>query len=146
MSEKMYTRLLRIYPSNSVRTYEGEALQLIRDRLRDETGFFKRAASLVGPRARSLNWASAGVPELVCGDGGNVAFAQCRWHSVLQDSGQGAAAAWIDSRRWYRISGRDRGFWICSESANRLLAHLGFEWTHVSDRIGDGASQSSHNV
>ncbi len=46
MSEKMYTRLLRLYPSRFRREYEGEALQLIRDRLRDETGFFKRARLL----------------------------------------------------------------------------------------------------
>ncbi len=43
MSEKMYARLLRLYPSRFRKAYEDEALQLIRDRLRDETGFFKRA-------------------------------------------------------------------------------------------------------
>jgi hypothetical protein len=43
MSEKIYARLLRLYPSRFRKQYEGEALQLIRDRLRDETGFFKRA-------------------------------------------------------------------------------------------------------
>ena len=43
MSEKIYTRLLRLYPSSFRRRYEGEALQLIRDRFRDETGFLKRA-------------------------------------------------------------------------------------------------------
>ncbi len=43
MSEKIYTRLLRLYPSRFRKEYENEALQLIRDRLRDETGFFKRA-------------------------------------------------------------------------------------------------------
>ena len=43
MSEKMYARLLRLYPSRFRKVYEDEALQLIRDRLRDETGFFKRA-------------------------------------------------------------------------------------------------------
>jgi hypothetical protein len=43
MSEKMYARLLRLYPSRFRKKYEDEALQLIRDRLRDETGFFKRA-------------------------------------------------------------------------------------------------------
>jgi uncharacterized protein (TIGR03435 family) len=43
MSEKIYKRLLRLYPSSFRKKYEGEALQLIRDRLRDETGFFKRA-------------------------------------------------------------------------------------------------------
>jgi len=43
MSDKMYTRLFRLYPSSFRKAYEDEALQLIRDRLRDETGFFKRA-------------------------------------------------------------------------------------------------------
>jgi hypothetical protein len=43
MSEKMYTRLFRLYPSRFRKAYEDEALQLIRDRLRDERGFFKRA-------------------------------------------------------------------------------------------------------
>ncbi len=43
MSEKMYTRLFRLYPSSFRKAYEDEAFQLIRDRLRDETGFFKRA-------------------------------------------------------------------------------------------------------
>src|ERR1700690_2837135 len=43
MFEKMYTRLLRLYPSSFRKEYEGEALQLVRDRLRDERGFFKRA-------------------------------------------------------------------------------------------------------
>ena len=43
MSEKIYARLLRLYPSSFRKKYEGEALQLIRDRLRDETGFFERA-------------------------------------------------------------------------------------------------------
>lgn len=43
MSEKIYARLLRLYPSSFRKKYEGEALQLIRDRLRDETGFFRRA-------------------------------------------------------------------------------------------------------
>jgi hypothetical protein len=46
MSEKMYTRLFRLFPSRFRKEYEGEALQLIRDRLRDETGFFKRARLL----------------------------------------------------------------------------------------------------
>src|ERR1700677_2309768 len=43
MSEKIYARLLRLYPSSFRKKYEGEALQLIRDRLGDERGFFKRA-------------------------------------------------------------------------------------------------------
>ena len=43
MSEKIYARLLRLYPSHFRKQYEAEALQLIRDRLRDERGFYKRA-------------------------------------------------------------------------------------------------------
>jgi hypothetical protein len=42
MSEKMYARLLRLYPSGFRRQYEDAALRLIPDRLRDETGFFTR--------------------------------------------------------------------------------------------------------
>jgi len=42
MSEKIYPRLLRLYPSSFRKRYEDEALQLIRDRLRDETGVFKK--------------------------------------------------------------------------------------------------------
>src|SRR5690242_8749526 len=40
MSEKIYTLLLRLYPSNFREAYGEEALQLFRDRARDETGFF----------------------------------------------------------------------------------------------------------
>jgi hypothetical protein len=43
MSEKIYARLLRLYPAHFRKQYEAEALQLIRDRLRDERGFYKRA-------------------------------------------------------------------------------------------------------
>ena len=43
MSEKIYARLLRLYPSRFRKQYEAEALQLIRDRLRDERGFYNRA-------------------------------------------------------------------------------------------------------
>jgi hypothetical protein len=43
MSKKMYARLLRLYPSAFRKEYQGEALQLIRDRARDETGLFNRA-------------------------------------------------------------------------------------------------------
>src|ERR1035438_1413074 len=43
MSEKMYIRLLRLYPSRFRKEYEGEALQLIRDRFHEERGFSKRA-------------------------------------------------------------------------------------------------------
>lgn len=43
MSEKMYIRLLRLYPPRFRQEYEEEALQLIRDRLGEEAVFFKRA-------------------------------------------------------------------------------------------------------
>src|ERR1700678_1015512 len=43
MSEKIYPYLFRLYLSSFRKEYEDEALQLIRDRLRDETGFFKQA-------------------------------------------------------------------------------------------------------
>lgn len=40
MSEKIYSWLLRLYPPHFRRTYGEEALQLVRDRSRDEHGFF----------------------------------------------------------------------------------------------------------
>jgi len=82
MSEKIYARLLRLYPTGFRKKYEGEALQLIRDRLRDETGFFKRARlwwdlatdvlaglpsayrnSYTGTKAASLSLDAAGIPS-----------------------------------------------------------------------------------
>ncbi len=42
MSEKIYAWLLRLYPSHFREAYGDEALQLFRDRCRDETGFFPR--------------------------------------------------------------------------------------------------------
>jgi hypothetical protein len=42
MSEKIYTWLLRLYPSRFREAYGEEALQLFRDRVRDEKGFFPR--------------------------------------------------------------------------------------------------------
>jgi Peptidase family S41 len=41
MSEKMYAWLLRLYPSHFRQEYGDEALQLLRDRARDERGFFR---------------------------------------------------------------------------------------------------------
>jgi hypothetical protein len=41
MSEKIYVWLLRLYPSHFREKYGDEALQLLRDRARDETGFFR---------------------------------------------------------------------------------------------------------
>jgi Peptidase family S41 len=42
MSEKVYAWLLRLYPSNFRNLYGNEALQLFRDRARDEKGFLPR--------------------------------------------------------------------------------------------------------
>lgn len=42
MSEKIYACLLRLFPSHFRETYGEEALQLFRDRQRDEKGFFPR--------------------------------------------------------------------------------------------------------
>ena len=42
MSEKIYAFLLRLYPSRFRETYGAAALQLFRDRSRDERGFFAR--------------------------------------------------------------------------------------------------------
>jgi hypothetical protein len=42
MSEKIYACLLRLYPANFRQAHGDDALQLFRDRLRDETGFFRR--------------------------------------------------------------------------------------------------------
>ncbi len=42
MSEKIYAYLLRLFPSGFRRHYEEESLRLLRDRLNDERGFFRR--------------------------------------------------------------------------------------------------------
>jgi len=42
MSEKIYACLLRLYPPAFRRRYEQETLQLLRDRLRDESSFIRR--------------------------------------------------------------------------------------------------------
>ncbi len=42
MSEKIYSCLLRLYPARFRQRFEGEALQLFRDRLRDEQGALRR--------------------------------------------------------------------------------------------------------
>ncbi len=42
MSEKIYACLLRLYPAKFRHAYGKDALQLFRDRRRDETGFFRR--------------------------------------------------------------------------------------------------------
>lgn len=42
MSEKLYAWLLRLFPAHFRQSYGGDALQLFRDRARDEKGFFPR--------------------------------------------------------------------------------------------------------
>jgi len=42
MSERIYALLLRLFPSHFRKAYGEEALQLFRDRTRDEKGFFPR--------------------------------------------------------------------------------------------------------
>src|SRR5215470_12415065 len=42
MSEKFYALLLRLYPAQFREDYGSEAMQLFRDRLEDECGFFPR--------------------------------------------------------------------------------------------------------
>lgn len=57
LSERIYALLLRLYPARFRRAYGEEALQLIRDRMRDERGFAARARlwlDLLGDLAVSL--------------------------------------------------------------------------------------------
>ncbi|MCU1225098.1 MAG: Ig-like domain repeat protein [Edaphobacter sp.] len=57
MSEKIYAWLLRLYPSSFQRAYGEEALQLFRDRARDERGFLSSLRlwlDLLGDLAISL--------------------------------------------------------------------------------------------
>ena len=57
MSEKLYSWLLRLYPAHFREEYGEEALELFRDRLRDERGFAARLrlwADLLGDLAVSL--------------------------------------------------------------------------------------------
>ena len=57
MSEKLYAWLLRLYPSKFQRTYGDEALQLFRDRARDERGLLSSLRlwlDLLGDLAVSL--------------------------------------------------------------------------------------------
>jgi hypothetical protein len=57
MSEKIYALLLRLYPVRFREIYGDAALQLLRDRLRDERGFFRRLRlwlDLIGDLAVSV--------------------------------------------------------------------------------------------
>jgi hypothetical protein len=68
MSERIFALLLRLYPKHFRARYGDESLQLLRDRLRDESGFFARLRLLVDlftdtavglPRAQGLTAPSA---------------------------------------------------------------------------------------
>ena len=48
MSEKLYALLLRLYPPEFRKKYAGEAMQVFRDRLRDERGVLKRTRLWLG--------------------------------------------------------------------------------------------------
>ena len=68
MSEKIYAWLLRLFPSRFREAYGEEALQLVRDRCRDEKGFLLRlrlSLDLLGDLALSVPRAYFRVqPEL----------------------------------------------------------------------------------
>src|SRR5438105_15247684 len=48
MSEKIYVYLLRLFPRHFREEYGDEALQLFRDRMRDEKGLFLRVRAWLG--------------------------------------------------------------------------------------------------
>ena len=133
MSEKMYTRLFRLYPSRFRKEYEGEALQLIRDRLRDETGFFKRgrllwdlmADVLIGlPLAYRNSYATIEAASLSSVAEGIPSF------RVLDKEPIGSGSILLG---WHPIVGHNRCLCIFAEPVDRSPAHPGFEWTDVSD-------------
>ena len=104
MSEKIYTLLLRLYPADFRETYGDDALQLFRDRWRDETGFFPRlrlwldlladlALSLPGmQRHAELRWASAGEPSFHVLEDESLRFGTWFLGAVLALGAFGAAS------------------------------------------------------
>ena len=83
MSEKVYALLLWLYPSRFRKEYEGEALQLVRDRLRNETGWIRRArlwvdlaADMVSglPHAYRNSYAMSNASSLSPDSGGKPSF------------------------------------------------------------------------
>ena len=83
MSEKIYACLLRCYPSAFRRRYQEEALQLYRDRLRDERGMVYRCRlyfdllidALTGlPRAWRNTYADTSAPSLTANGEGTPSF------------------------------------------------------------------------
>jgi hypothetical protein len=83
MSEKVYALLLRLYPSRFRKEYEGEALQLVRDRLRHETGLIRRVLLWVDlavdmfsglPHAYRNSYSMTNAPALSPDSGGKPSF------------------------------------------------------------------------
>ena len=83
MSEKMYACLLRLYPSAFTDRYQEEALQLYRDRRRDEPGMFHRCRLycdllidvLIGlPQAWRNSYAATSAPPLAVNVDGVPSF------------------------------------------------------------------------
>lgn len=70
MSERMYACLLRLYPGSFRTAYGEEAMQLFRDRARDERGLFARMRlwwDLLGDAAMSLPGAYRGAEPAIAG-------------------------------------------------------------------------------
>lgn len=74
MSDKIYRWLLRLYPSHFRKAYGDAAMQLFRDRCRDERGFFRRLrlsldllADIIGslPQAYGHSYAEAARADLL---------------------------------------------------------------------------------
>lgn len=83
MSEKVYALLLWLYPSRFRKEYGGEALQLVRDRLRNETGWIRRARLWVDlaadmfsglPHAYRNSYSMTNAPALSPDSGGKPSF------------------------------------------------------------------------
>lgn len=83
MSEKVYALLLWLYPSRFRKEYESEVLQLVRDRLRNETGWIRRARLWVDlamdmvsglPQAYRNSYAMTSAPALSPDSGGRPSF------------------------------------------------------------------------
>ena len=108
MSEKIYTRLLRLYPSHFRKEYEAEALQLIRDRLRDERGFYKRAR---------LWW------DLLTDIFVALPSAYQNSYTVTESASLSLnAAAFLPSKFWTRRHWDEARFWLAARYRSSLLA------------------------
>ena len=132
MSEKIFTRLLRLYPSSFRKKYEGEALQLIRDRLRDERGFFKRArlwwdllADVLTalPSAYRNSYAVTEAAPLSLNPAGIPSF------KILEEEPLGLGSS---SGRQHAIADRARCLCMVANPVDRTPSTREFEWTDVS--------------